>query len=228
MTRPAAIGAYGDAQIFEAWRTSAAGLALFRIFYGLASLLILLPATQTLWTLDFPREAVTPAPGLMAILPQAVDAEPVVLALHAAVVVLLVLVTIGWRTAISSVLLAITWTIVMGIGFSFGKIDHLVGVALVGLLLGPFWGRAWSVDARNRPAAPDPPGWPVALGAWIVGLMMLTAGVPKLMAGWLDPATAAVHGFMTTSLVLRVTTACSARSCRTCRGIPPSRRWTGR
>jgi predicted DCC family thiol-disulfide oxidoreductase YuxK len=187
---------YIDQQIFGAWRASREGFALFRIFFSIAGLLIAVPFTQAAWTLRYPEAAISPPPGVMALLPDLMWQSPVVIGLQVVLVCALVAVLVGRWTTASSIVASVSWILVMGIGFSFGKIDHVLPVALVPLLLSRYWGAAWSLDARCGKLPRDAPRWILPFAAWVLSLMMLSAALPKLASGWLDPSTAAVHASM--------------------------------
>lgn len=193
---PKVVTGHLEHQIFRSWSVSADGLGLFRLFYASVGLVVVFPFTQSLWVLDYPRSAFNPPPGLMALVAGVVYDDRAVVILHVVVALSLALLAIGWRTRVVSVVLSVCWLLVMGVGYSFGKIDHFVVIALLPLLLGWYWGGAWSLDARAGRLAPPPPAWIIAFAAWTLSVLFLTAAGAKLVKGWLDPSTAAAHGFI--------------------------------
>lgn len=190
-----------EQQVTQAWATSNAGLAVFRIVFATLALIVFLPATQALWTLEYPRVAATPPPGLMALMPDAVYSPVVVVALHVIVAIAMGLVLVGWRTAWSSLVAATAWVVLMGVAYSFGKISHSLMLALVPALLGPFWGRAWSLDSRRLGERPAMPPWVRAFGAWALAFFMFSAAVPKALSGWLDPSSGATQAILERQVV---------------------------
>src|SRR5690625_5725460 len=59
------------------------------------------------------------------------------------------------------------------------------------------WGAAYSVDScRQNSSDQTAESWPLTLLALLIGFMMFTAGVPKILGGWLDPSTQAVQGHL--------------------------------
>ncbi|MFQ3576368.1 MAG: hypothetical protein SNJ77_08035 [Cytophagales bacterium] len=85
--------------------------------------------------------------------------------------------------------------------YSFGKIDHNFFVILTPLLLGfAGWGSTWSVDSLlfKKWKTKD---WPVNYLAFCIGLSFVTAAVPKIAGGWLNPEILMSKGFIAKKLL---------------------------
>lgn len=120
----------------------------------------------------------------------------VLLALELALAVAAAALALGVRTGWASVAVSALLLTGSGFAFSLGKIDHTIFSVLVPVVLAlGRWGGAASIDAlrADRPPARVQAQWPVRLLALMVGLGMLTAAAPKVLAGWLSPATQAVR-----------------------------------
>lgn len=115
-------------------------------------------------------------------------------AVNGALVFLSVCVLFGYLTRTASVLFSAGFIFLRGWEYSFGKINHDFIVLLIPLLCAAAgWGNSYSVDARlKQEPRPSAKGAPVALYALVVGIMMLSAAVPKVLSGWLNPKTQAV------------------------------------
>jgi uncharacterized membrane protein YphA (DoxX/SURF4 family) len=188
-----------DRWIFDSYVPTADRLGVYRIVVALFVLLVLSPghtlATSFQHMADVPPSFFVPPPGplrLFSGFPPAAFWSVLLLTIHLSAAALL----LGYRTRAATLVLGSALLVGFGFWFSFGKVNHPML-----LLLTPFvmacagWGRACSVDAA-RSLAPSrrPPGWPLTLLALLLGFAMFTAGVPKLVSGWLDPTTAAVRG----------------------------------
>ncbi|WP_337059281.1 HTTM domain-containing protein [Kineococcus sp. G2] len=198
-------GAWGA---FDRWVArgpfTATDLGRYRVLF--AVLLLLTPSRFT-WVAPFPDSFVKGPPGPFMLL-RAVPPREVLVALDLLVLLAAGFLLLGLFTRTASVVVGLTLLTGNGISYSFGKIDHSIFLVLVPLVLVfARWGDAVSVDALRRryrqdaPAtgpAPAPPQWPLRLLALLVGLGFLTAAAPKLLSGWLSPATQAVQGVMHT------------------------------
>lgn len=188
-----------DRWIFDSYAPTADRLSVYRVLFALFVLLVLSPghtvATSFQHMAEFPSTMFRPPPGplwLFHAFPPAPFWTALLLAIHLSAAALL----IGYRTRAATLVLSSALLVAFGFWFSFGKINHPML-----FLLTPFvmacagWGAACSADAaRGRAPMRRPPGWPLTLLALLLGFAMFTAGLPKLVSGWLDPSTAAVRG----------------------------------
>lgn len=193
----------GLASRFDGWvrrgDSTALDLGRFRIVF--AAFLLLAPPDFT-WVSAFPDSFVNGPAGPFMLL-TSVPPQPVVQGLEVALGIAAAFVLVGCWTRAASVLLALVLLAGLGTGYSLGKIDHTIFLLLVPVLLSlAGWGDALSVDAlrRRRRARPEPQTqqWPMRLLALLIGLGFVTAAVPKLISGWLSPATQAVQGTLFT------------------------------
>jgi predicted DCC family thiol-disulfide oxidoreductase YuxK len=186
---------------FDRWVNEGAftrtALARYRVVYATV-VLLLLPDFS--WLAAFPDAMFDPPPGMMR-LADGFPPEAVLWGLEAVVAACLVAVLIGWRTRVASLLLVPVAMVGYGYTYSLGKLDHDILLLLVPPALAlAGWGDRMSVDALRRrrrglPVAPErAEQWPLRLLALLVGLAYVTAALPKLLSGWLDPATQVVRG----------------------------------
>ncbi|WP_328295170.1 HTTM domain-containing protein [Kineococcus sp. NBC_00420] len=173
-------------------------LGIYRIVFAL---LILLSPPSFRWVSQFPDSFVNGPAGPFALL-HSVPPDGVLLGLELLVGTCAGFLLVGLFTRTASIVLALALVGGYGTVYSLGKIDHTIFLVIVPVLLAfARWGDALSVDALRRGAgAPvaETPQWPLRLLALLVGLGFLTAAVPKVLSGWLDPRTHAVQGVMFT------------------------------
>ena len=101
--------------------------------------------------------------------------------------IFLVLMLFGWKTAWVSRGFALLQILGASFLFSFGKIDHadllIIFLPLVMSFSG--WGRYYSLDAKDT-LKEESLKWPISVMSLIIGFAMFTAGIKKLLGGWLD------------------------------------------
>lgn len=191
---------------FDRWVDSgpftARDLAIYRILFAVL-ILVRVPRFRIIDA--YPDSLYHPPPGPFLLLTGFPPAGTMV-GIEIALSVVLVALALGYRTTMASI--AATLLLLYGYGtfYSLGKIDHNIFlVILPGVLLFARWGDALSIDsvlARRRAAglrrAPVTtiPQWPLRLLAVLIGLGFLTAAIPKIFYGWLDPRTQAVRGVL--------------------------------
>lgn len=160
-------------------------LVRFRVIYA-AVMLMLLPSFTLVAA--YPDSLYRPPPGPFEML---AGFPPlwILASLEVALALALAALLVGYWVGIASV--AVTVLMVAGLGFSYslGKIDHNILPTIAPLFL---LAAGWS--GRREPRE-----WVMRLLAWTIGLSFLTAGLPKLMNGWLDPATQATRGWFVES-----------------------------
>jgi hypothetical protein len=176
----------------DGYLVPAKGLAVVRILFAL-QLLVFLPDPS--WISRAPDAFWSPPPGPF----QHLDGPPsdlVIAVLHWTVVALAVAVLVGLKTGPTSVALTVGLVTLNGFAYSFGKVDHFILHAIFpAVMAAAGWGRAWSVDARggrHRAAS----GFPMLIWAIILAYSFLSASVPKLLSGWLDPSREATRGYV--------------------------------
>lgn len=179
------------------------GLGLFRILFGLFVLFILSPGHTLKYNYSFlgslPDGLFTPPVGVFALLDGFYD--PVFfLVIHILIYVFTVGVLVGYRTKISSRALTVLFLVGNGFFYSLGKVDHdMLFVILPFIMSFSNWGARFSVDERLNIGEREVKTFPIMVLGVFVGFMMFTAGLPKILGGWLDPNTSAVYGRVVTS-----------------------------
>lgn len=194
---------------FDAWTDdgpfTARDLGLARIIYSLL-LLVTTPALRA--TSDMPAVTWHPPFGPLRLL----DAPPppaVTTAIAVALSAGLVMLLLGVFTTWASLVVGVGYLLNDGIGNSYGFVAHYILVAVVPLTCcWAGWGRRYSVDAllrrgRDTRTDEDVPQWPLRLLALCIGAGFLTAAVPKILAGWLDPSTQAAYGHIVKGTINR-------------------------
>ena len=59
------------------------------------------------------------------------------------------------------------------------------------------------MDAKFRKEEQEVESWPLVLLSLFIAFMMLTAGIPKILGGWLDPSTQAVKGHVLNQYIVK-------------------------
>jgi uncharacterized membrane protein YphA (DoxX/SURF4 family) len=181
-----------DHWIFESYSVTPRSLGVARIL--VASYLVLYRASDLRWMTSLPDTFFRPPAGplrLVGGIPASADLTAVSIALSIATVALLV----GYHTRVASCLAGLLLFVVDGLTYSFGHVHHSATylAAVLVIMSASNWGASYSVDARGGRSDARCPGWPIALAAMLLGFLMLTAALPKIASGWLDPSTLAVR-----------------------------------
>jgi uncharacterized membrane protein YphA (DoxX/SURF4 family) len=179
--------------VFESYALPAEHLGLYRIFYA-SFMLFLVGIPGYAWISAFPDAFFHPPLGVARLFSG--FPPPYVLHLFSVTLVVLFLALLfGYRTRAASVLITLVALVANSFDYSFGKINHTVLIWILPLVMSfSNWGAAYSVDA-NRDDPPSPvrvEAWPITLMSVLLGFAMFSAGLPKLMSGWLDLGTRAV------------------------------------
>lgn len=187
-----ALGRYVN-WLSDCYRAGPRYLAVLRIAFALFVLSV--PAGFT-WAGRLPDEFFRPRPGPFSLLTGIPPLE-VLQGLHLAQLALAALLLVGYRTVGVSVLLTLTMVLGSGVAHGFGKVDHQILVELLPLAMAAAgWGSAWSVDRRLGRVPGSTSGFPVLVWGMVVGFAMLTAALPKVANGWLDPTRQATRGYL--------------------------------
>lgn len=191
---------------FESYKISAEGLALFRMFFALFTLLVFSPGHATYTSFSefglLPDALFDPPTGPFSLLsgfPPAAILRLVELALT----VSLFFLFLGYRTRFFSILISALFLYGFGISYSVGKINHnILFILLPALMSFSNWESTWSLDAlasRNKEAV----SWPLPFLALLTSFAWFTAGISKLTGGWLNPFTQASQGHLFRQFYLR-------------------------
>lgn len=183
----------------EAYHVSPQGLALYRMSF--AAHLVMLTLVEYVraasWLPQMPAALYYPPLGPMVLSP-GLPSEGVMWVMITILTLASLALFVGYRTSLASVLIGACIMALDASLYSLGKIDH--GRVLISVL--PWimslsgWGQAWSVDSRRGLAKRDAeldPSWPLSLLAVVVGFGLMSAGLPKLLGGWLDWSTQASY-----------------------------------
>ena len=184
--------------VFDAYAAALPGLAVVRVAWAAAVLLFAVPRPN--WTNAIPAELYNPPPGLpagwFALLGGPAPAW-LSTPLSALLAASAVLVGFGWRTNVATVVAVACGVTLNAWTYATGKIDHDLLLWLTPALLAVAgWGHFGSVDAklaeRRGGLVPEPAdnatgrAWAVAMLAFLIAVLMLTAAVQKVRGGWLD------------------------------------------
>ena len=186
-----------DRWIFETYSVSDEGLSLFRIFAGLFILFFLIPGNgigHFIFLSSLPPDFYNPPPGPLALLTD-FPSSGFFWIVYIFMILFTVAMLVGYRTRWSSFFAGLTILILQGFTFSVGKVNHVILVPMVPMIMSfSNWGVRFSMDSIRGNARRSSESWPLALLSLLIAFMMLTAGIPKMLGGWLDPSTQAVKG----------------------------------
>lgn len=156
-------------------------LAIFRMFFGVALLLLLLPRFQ--WIAGFPDTFYDPRPGLPAAFPGFPPSLYFVL-VDAVLMTAAIFLVAGRRVTLAS--MAVTAALLAGdtYAYGFGKVDHDILLVVLPVFLAA---AGWNGRPRDS-------GRAMALLAVVVALGMATGAWQKIESGWLTQPASAVLG----------------------------------
>lgn len=184
-----------DRWIFASFHMSAEALGLYRICFALFLLIWGVPNFS--WLAQLPDSFFHPPTYSLANLFTGFPPAWFFQGLSLLIVLLCLLLLFGWFTRWVSVGLFVAIVVGKSFSFSFGIIGQDLIVWLVPLLMSfSNWGHKFSIDAQKLPAGHVAayPTWPITMVALLLGFGMFSAGLPKLLGGWLDVSTHATRG----------------------------------
>lgn len=180
--------AFSDYLLFEEYRLSSEALGLYRIGFA-AVYLIILGVPSFAWLSQVAEFFYAPQMFNVArLLSDYVPRFEVLLLLDVVIAISLGAMLFGFKTKLVSWLLTLTLLVGFAFQYSLGKIDHNIILVLIPAVMSfSGWEQAFSIDAQaaNRPSQP-PDGYAPFVMALVLGFAMFTAGVPKLLGGWLS------------------------------------------
>lgn len=189
----AARSTLSDKIIFGSFRFSPESLGLYRISYALFLLIFGVP--NFTWISYFPSVLYNPP---LVSLNTFLGGFPdfwFLLLVSVGTCVSTILLLFGYRTRQVSILLSLFIFTGKSFSYSFGKIDHDFLIWIIPLIMScSNWGAAYSLDAKKGQQGREVQSWPAVLLALILCMAMFSAGLPKLLEGWLDISTHAVRG----------------------------------
>ena len=183
-----------DKIIFESFVLSPKSMGLYRICYALFLLIFGVP--NFIWISKYPAVFYNPPLVSLHTFFSSFPSYWFLFAISLGTCVLTLLLLFGYKTRLTSILLAVFIFTGKSFAYSFGKIDHDFLIWIIPLIMSfSNWGAAYSLDAKlNQQQDKEVQSWPVVLLALVLCLAMFSAGLPKLLEGWLDVSTHAVRG----------------------------------
>ena len=193
--------AWLDHLIYDEYRLPEGAVSLFRIVYS-SFVLFVIGVPQFRWISDSPDYFFEPPTlSLAALFPSFPD-YTFLLALDIVLVTLFVLLLFGLYTRVVTVALGLVMVVGYSFYYSFGKINHdaLLMIYVPFAMVFSNWGGHFSIDNQRSGGtkANEEKHWPIFLLAILLSFGMFSAGVPKLLNGWLDPTTQAVKNIVIT------------------------------
>lgn len=177
----------------ESYRVGPTYLGAIRILFALQVLVF--PVDYT-WASEVPPAFFSPAPGMASVFAGAPPAA-FLATLQVLQACLAVALLIGYRTVLVSVSLTVVMMLGSSVVHSFSKIDHFILIEVFPLAMAAAgWGAALSLEARLSRVPASTRGFPMLLWASTVAFALFTAGLPKALSGWLDPARHASRAYL--------------------------------
>jgi uncharacterized membrane protein YphA (DoxX/SURF4 family) len=190
-----------DHFIFEEYKLPKGAISLFRIVYT-SFILFVVGVPQFRWIADKPDYFFSPPRFSLAIFFSGFPDYAFLFILDITLVILFVFLLFGLFTRVATILVGLLMIVGFSFYYSFGKINHDAHLMIFTPLVMCFsnWGRYFSLDSKrtDREEKREERHWPILLLAIIIGFAMFSAGVPKLLDGWLETSTQAVKGFVVT------------------------------
>lgn len=193
--------AYID-RLSESYAASPKALSIIRILFALH---VLAFPVDYKWVAQVPSAFFHPAPGPFMLFSSPPSLEALI-ALEVLRALLALVVLVGFHTKTASVALSAVLILGAGLTHSFGKVDHFILYeTLPAAMAFAGWGARYSLDSRSRNRATrkrseSTHGFPMLLWSITVGFALLTAAVPKVLTGWLDPSRQATRGYVARDL----------------------------
>ncbi len=189
-----------DHWIFHSYPGTPEGFGIFRILFAGFLLFFLIPgngAQHYEFLSTIPADFYNPPPGPLRLL----DGYAPLLyfqILRLTIILSSVALLFGFLTQKVSIIAGFAIILLQGGIFSIGKVNHEILIGVVPLAMAfSNWGAAYSADLYGRQVSDRSiQTWPVTLLSLFLAFMMFTAGFPKILGGWLDPATQATQGHL--------------------------------
>jgi hypothetical protein len=170
-------------RIEETCRNDARSLGLFRIFWGIYILLFFAPYSA--WVGLVPQAFFKPPVLSLAFLSPGFPPYWLMLAADLVRIWLLVLITIGIKTRLCTIVLCLLSVISTNFVYSFGKIDHDILVWAVGICLAfTDWGVLYAL-LPDRPINPKIATRALATAGVLIAFAMFSAGSGKALR-WIN------------------------------------------
>ena len=184
----------GDQYIFTSYSTTYEALGVYRILFCTFTMFVF--GIRRYWPLrEVEAFIFNPPPGIARMFGGFPD--PIVYTILDHVILLcLLLILVGWKTRVASILYGIAFLVGHSLLFSQGKINHNEILQwIIPIVMSHHWGRALSIDSRQGDASQGV-GWPVAFIAMLLGFGFFAAGVQKFIGGWLSTSESMFQGLV--------------------------------
>ncbi len=183
-----------DRWIFTSFPMGAEAMGLYRMLFALYLLIWGVPNFE--WIGYSPDAFFNPPTYSLAALFTGFPPYWFLQGLSIFIVLLCLMLLFGWYTRLVSIGLFIAIVIGKSFSFSYGLIGQDLIVWMVPLLMSfANWGSKFSIDTkRNASPSNGNTTWPITMMALLLGFGMFSAGLPKLLGGWLDLSTQATRG----------------------------------
>lgn len=183
-----------DRIIFDSFQLSPESLGLYRISYALFLLIFGVP--NFTWISNFPAIFYNPPLLSLQTFFSSFPGFWFLLLVSVGTCISTIFLLFGYKTRLTSVLLPLFIFTGKSFAYSFGKIDHDFLIWMIPLVMSfSNWGAAYSLDAKGKQQEDRiVQNWPIVLLALVLCLGMFSAGLPKLLGGWLDVSSHATRG----------------------------------
>lgn len=171
--------------LFKSYNPSDEFLAFYRIFFSLY--LLWMGISNDSWVYSIPSSAMHPPISILSCTDR-VPPEWFFIACYYSMYLCLLLILIGLKPRIFAILYMIVYIVSSNYAFSFGKINHTFVYALPIIIMAfSPWNRIYSffpepkreTDVLSR-------SWPMFLLSMLLGFGIFTAGLAKILGGWLN------------------------------------------
>lgn len=176
--------------VFNEYKSVNKGLPFYRVIFVLFVLITIMP--RYLWINNYPDTFFFPRIGGTLFFTGFPDVFFFYI-LNFLLILSLLSLLVGYKTFYSSLAIAFFFLIGNAWEYSFNKINHDILLLLVPLLMAfSGWGKKAFVEVNAKKES----AWPISTFALLISLAMLTAAIPKIMSGWLDPSNSALAGHL--------------------------------
>lgn len=170
---------------------NAAGrLGIYRILFAIFTLIFVFPTNQYWQIQNLPQELWKPV--LPLIWMDAPPSSAFLIVLDAVYIASVVLLGLGLRTRLMTLIVLLVGTLIACVIYSFSKIDHsdtFMRVYIPAVMLFAPWGASYSLDAvlRKRQGIQPPTptesslrySWPILFLFWMLCIMFMAGGIVK-------------------------------------------------
>lgn len=175
---------------FDDFKQVNKGLPIYRIVFVLYIIITVLP--RYLWIDNYPDTFFLPRVGVTLFFTEFPD-QVFFYLLNFGLITSLISLFVGYKTIYAS--LGVAFLLFTGNAweYSFGKVNHDILILLIPLLLASSnWGSTLSTKTNLSKTRV----WPIATFALLTALAMLSAAIPKILSGWLDPSSSPLTGHL--------------------------------